>query len=183
MRADQDRAIRRLQQEMARPLGPLEWLLELLAVAGILAAAWFAAANWARLPDRFPVHFDVTGRPDRFGAPGELLVLIGVQVLLYALLTVIIILLPHAPTIRLNVPTATEDDAPRLARVLRWNLRGIKAFLAWLFAYVTWRSILVARGAATGLGEGFVAAVLLLTGAHVIVFLGLLARTGAGSRG
>lgn len=182
MHPDQERALRRLQEELARPLEPLDWLFEFLALAGVLAAAWLAAANWAQLPDRFPVHFDLTGKPDRFGRPAELLELIGVQLALYAVLTAVLFIMPRLPARWVNAPMATEHNAPRLARILRLNLRGLKVVLTWLFTYIAWRSILVARGEAAGLGGGFIAAVLVVSEVHVIVLLWMMLRAGADSR-
>lgn len=180
MRRDPDPALRHLQQALRRPLDGLEWALEAAALAGWLAAAWLVAAHWGELPERFPTHFDLAGRPDGFGPPSVLVELLAVQGSIYALLTGVLVVVPRLPTRFLSVPTrVTEANAPWLARVLRWNLRGLKVFTTWMLTYVAWRSILVARGAAEGLGGGFVAAVILISHLHVLVLLALLVIGGS----
>lgn len=41
------------------------WFLPVAILAG---TAWYLAAHWADIPDRFPVHWGLSGKPDRWAA-------------------------------------------------------------------------------------------------------------------
>jgi uncharacterized membrane protein len=70
------------------PLSRLEIVLRVLVV-GIAACIVQLALVWAALPARVPVHFGVTGRPDRYGSKSLLLILPAIAAVLTLLLTLV----------------------------------------------------------------------------------------------
>lgn len=145
-------AVGRFQEALRASLTAGEIILELIALAGLGVNAGLAAYFGPRVAGRVPVHFDLSGRPDRFGGPGTLWEGVLVSFLLYGLLTVV----PRLPARWLNVPVQiTARNAARVAGTMRFTLRVLKIFLVWMFTYITWQSIAVARGAARGLDAWF----------------------------
>ncbi|HEY8416361.1 MAG TPA: hypothetical protein VIK99_11390 [Thermaerobacter sp.] len=145
MHSDRERALHRLREELRRPLAAWEWLLEAVALAGLVTALGIVAASWRHLPDRIPTQFLFTGRhPDYRGDPLELLFFLGIQVTLYALLSGAFHLLPDI----LNYPRPmTEETAPRWATAIRFILRAIKAYVMCLQAHMVWITVAVSRRA------------------------------------
>lgn len=144
----QNGPLARLQQELARPLSRWELVLEGLALAGLLATLAIAAIHWGALPDRIPIHFGLSGRPDGYGDRAALWFLVFMQVALYFGLTGVF----HLPPEAFNFPASlTEENAPRLARSLRFIIRSAKALVMGTFAHWVWMTVAVARGRAAGL--------------------------------
>lgn len=57
-------------------------LTKLFAVAMALYSYFLIKANLARLPSRIPTHFNFAGKPDGWGSPHVLWVLLAIQVLI-----------------------------------------------------------------------------------------------------
>lgn len=70
-----------------RKLSPLQLVLEVAAAAGLIAHAVLLARAWMTLSDTIPVHFGISGQPDKWEPKGELLVLPALSLLVYAGLT------------------------------------------------------------------------------------------------
>ncbi|HEY8416372.1 MAG TPA: DUF1648 domain-containing protein [Thermaerobacter sp.] len=164
---------RLFQAAWRRAPDTLEMALELVALAGLGVSAGLAAYYGPRLSGRVPVHFDLAGRPDRFGGAGALWEGVVVSLFLYGLLTAV----PRLPVRWLNVPVqVTERNAARVARAMRYGLGVLKIFLVWTFTYITWRSIAVARGAATGLGAWFIPGLVAGGDLLLVLFIWLMWR-------
>jgi uncharacterized membrane protein len=137
---------------------PLEKLLEVLALGGLLYAAALLYTEWEQLPLRIPKHFGISGEPDGWGGKPNLLALLLVGAGLYVLLTI----LSFFPQLG-NYPwEITEENAPRQYRITRSMLSWLKMELVWLFAYLEWCSIQVATGKASGLSPHLLLTVILV---------------------
>ncbi|HSN89011.1 MAG TPA: DUF1648 domain-containing protein [Thermoanaerobaculia bacterium] len=124
-----------------------EVLLEVAAAAGLALMIGGLAAFWGSIPERVPVHFGVTGTPDRWGSKGEMLILLAVTLALYTGLT-FISRIPH----HFNYPwQITEANARELYRLSRLLLTGLKAIVVWMFTSLLWGSVEVALGRSDGL--------------------------------
>ncbi len=66
----------------------IDRILEALALLALLGGGALVVVSWATLPDSVPMHFDMSGAPDRFGSKVELWVLFGVFVLTYLTMAV-----------------------------------------------------------------------------------------------
>ena len=112
-------------------------------------AAWIALASlWAitlyhynSLPGTIPTHYDLSGKPDRYGKKAMLLLLPLIGTVLFAILG----LLNRYPRF-FNYPgKLTEANAARLLRILRLGI--LLTFLT-----ITWGTIIAATGQAEGPG-------------------------------
>jgi uncharacterized membrane protein len=126
-------------------------LLELASIAGIVFLGYLLAVNWPQLPERLPSHFGLDGRPDAYSGKSSLLLLPGIAVSVYILLTVVG-RYPH----RFNYAwKITPENAYRQYQLGVTMLAAVKAEVIWIFDYITLRVIRVSLGMADGLGPMF----------------------------
>ena len=124
-----------------------EVLLEVAAAAGLALMIGGLASFWGSIPDRVPLHFGITGAPDRWGSKGELLILLAVSLALYTGLT-FISRIPH----HFNYPwQITEANAREQYRLSRLLVTGLKAIVVWMFTSILWGTVEVALGRRDGL--------------------------------
>lgn len=124
----------------------------ILEAFGLAAMAWLvylavgAFYGPARLPARIPTHFGVNGRPDAWGPATSLLILPGVAIALYLLMTIV----ARHPS-AFNFPVrVTPMNRPRLEALAVDMIAWLKAELAWLFAGLEWFALRAARHPGTG---------------------------------
>lgn len=86
-----------------------------LAAAAMVA---YAAAHYAELPERIPVHFDLAGQPDRWAAksPAQLLLLPGMTLALGGFMSWMGLLLAHAKRALRHPGTERSAEAQRRFR-------------------------------------------------------------------
>lgn len=154
------------------PRTPVEIAVEAAAFAGVLALAWILASQWPDLPQRVPRHFNAAGAPDAWGCKGSLLPLPAIALAVYIGLS-LLSLVPH----RLNYPVRlTADNAARQYLLGRMLVAVLKTEIVWLLTYGVWQTMRVARGQATGLGSGFLPAMLAALVLPIAVYLLAAAR-------
>jgi hypothetical protein len=136
---------------------PWEFILEIISLLGLLGAAYMLIKFWTDLPDKIPKHFGFTGEVDAWGDPSSLYFLLGVNLLMYIMMT-IIRRFPHT----FNYPVQiTADNAAQQYQLAIWYIALLKAQVVWLFVYLQWQIIQVALGNSTGLGTWFIVVVIL----------------------
>jgi uncharacterized membrane protein len=143
-----------------------EWLLELGACAALLTQFLMVFSAWPDLPDRVPQHFDAAGQADAWGSKATLLLLPGVSFAVFVLMTMIS-RRPHISSVPVEI---TPANARRVYRLIRFQTIWLKAVIAMVFAYMSWRTIEQARGGAEGLGAGFLPLTILGVGSAVAWF-------------
>ncbi len=114
-----------------------------LGMLAVLCWITYAALHGAeRLPDRIPTHFDISGQPNAWGAPGFLWLLPMVGAGLYLLLTV----LGSIRFRRYNLPVrVTEANLPFIQEQTSEMVAWIKCEMLCLFTYLQWSIIQSAR--------------------------------------
>ena len=127
------------------PRTPLETGLEAISLLGLLGGVLLLVVLWPQIPADIPGHYDAAGNVTRYDPKGSLWGLVGVNAGLYALLSVI----NFFPRVW-NLP-GDPEDRPRQFLLARTVVRGLKAFVIWLFTLILWLDVRVAQGAATGL--------------------------------
>jgi Protein of unknown function (DUF1648) len=152
------------------PLSRLEIVPRVLVVVGIAVCIVQLVLVWDALPASVPIHFGVTGRPDRYGSKSVLLILPAVAVALTLLLT-LVARFPQS----FNYPVrVTPENAPRLYRQGRLLLAWLNVLVVWLFAAIEQQTVEIALGHAHAFSNGFV--VLLVAVAVGVPFsIGVLA--------
>lgn len=138
------------------PFSPADRALAVAAYLGAGALIMIAAAGILRLPEAVPVHFNLTGNPDRWGSPWELLLVPAIGLLLFAFLGVL------AGRARVfNYPVAiTPQNAGRQLVLARRMILAMRAVLVWVFVFLLLGMLRVAQGVADGLSPLFVPLVL-----------------------
>jgi hypothetical protein len=124
-------------------------IIESCALLGLLLCL-LLLVDYPKLPDRVPSHYDHTGLPDGWGQKSVLFVLPVVALVQYGLLTI----LAHGLGSGVDRGQATPNPSLLLSL--------LKLEIVWMCTYIEWRTILVARETAAGLGAGFLPMILII---------------------
>jgi len=153
------------------PITPLEFLLELVSILGLVIAALILIKLWPDLPASIPKHFGPTGEVDAWGDRSSLYFVLGTNLFLYVMLT-IVRRFPHT----FNYPVRiTADNAQRQYQLAIWYMALLKAQVVWLFVYLEWQIIQVALERSSGLGTWFLVVVLVGLLLPILIYV-LVAR-------
>ncbi len=126
---------------------PGGWPLQLGPFAALAGAALYLRSRWASLPERFPIHWRLDGRPNGWanrnaaGVYGPLLIaaVVAGSMALFAVL-----LRRRSGQIQAGEPAEAER---RFRRATLWTLVGTEYFIALVF---TWVGLLPLSAAASG---------------------------------
>jgi hypothetical protein len=133
------------------PKNEADRLLDYFSLAAVAGALLLIAFYYPKLPASIPIDFDSAGRPDAYGSKHIMLLLIGLQILIYIGLGQL-----HRHPDKFNYPVkVTEANAPELHRLGQRLLRGLKAFISGLFTYFLGAMIAITLGWVNGLGAWF----------------------------
>jgi uncharacterized membrane protein len=135
---------------------PVDWLLEATAFAGLMFSIGFAVYYFPRLPETIPSHFDASGLPDGYSSKSTFLMLPGIGLFVYILLS-FIVLVPNQFNYAVKITPANALKQYALAIKL---IRYLKAAVIWLFFYISYATIRVAENEEPGLGLWFLPIVL-----------------------
>jgi uncharacterized membrane protein len=126
------------------PRTRLEITLEFFAAAGVSLGLYLLFTMYSQLPERIPVHFDFSGRPDSWGGKETLWFLGAIMVVMYGAMT-LICRVPHL----FNYPwSITAENAERQYRIARTFLTLLKTEIIWFFALLIYETIEVGMGEA-----------------------------------
>ncbi len=154
------------------PRSPLDYVAEVIALAGVVGCIVSVVGSWNALPEKIPHHFGFSGEPDAWGGKWVLVFLPAVAFVMYIGLTVLS-RIPH----RFNYWWAiNEQNAAKQYRVAVSMVGWLKAEVVWMFAFITWTTIRVAMGKSEGLGAAFLPVVLGVVFGTVAVHLVLAYR-------
>jgi uncharacterized membrane protein len=142
---------------------PVDLLIELLGMISLCLLFLLPLVYMNRLPDEIPVHFKLSGQPDRYSEKGSLWIFPLVSLFLYAALTAVN-RFPHV----FNYPVkVTEENAERLYRIGTRTLRILKTLLVTMFLYAMAYTLNFSTGKQAGpvyiIMPGFVILILALT--------------------
>lgn len=121
----------------AELLATFRWVLEGFALAALLTSLFWLKSQVGNIPERIPVHFGITGKPDRWGSRWTLVFYVVLAVGLYVGMSI------GGGTLDLiagQIHTSPKE---------RFLFCYVKVFMVLLFFYVYWITIQVARGKAT----------------------------------
>jgi uncharacterized membrane protein len=161
--------------------------LILLFLAGI-----FVYSSYPRLPERIPMHFDLAGRPDRWGGRGSIFVLFVFALVMTTVFYLLIRFIPRlaANPRSLNIPHKEEFlKLPAEKQETYWAI--FKEFFAGLAAAINLLFYLIIRGTVRiATGETrllpfklLIPAFLLIVLVAVYYFVRLITRPGKLVRG
>lgn len=108
---------------------PVDWLMEISAIAGIALLFGYAVYWYRYLPQIIPTHFGGNGKVDGYGDKSTLYMLPSVGLFVYVLMTMIA-LVPHT----FNFPgKITPQNAMRQYRLATRLIRYLKMAIMYLF--------------------------------------------------
>ncbi len=146
---------------------PIDYVVELLAIVGLVSQGVYALFIYPTLPSTIPIHFGFDGKANNYGGREWIFFPFVVALVLYILLTVIS-RFPQA----YNYPwRVTEANAPRLYAVARRMLVWLKAEMVLLFAYITWAIVRYTTVAPGPFDFGFVVVALVIIFGTIGVFI------------
>ncbi|WP_420580424.1 DUF1648 domain-containing protein [Reichenbachiella sp.] len=164
---------------MARPklkltLSSFDVLMELMGGVLIILLVAYPLYRYAELPEVIPMHFDATGKPDRFGSKCSIWILPMVGFVVYVGL-MILNRFPHL----FNYPTEiTNHNAERQYKLAATLVRTINFSTALIFYYITYQSVQSALVGQDGLGRMFLPLVILGTICPIAWYLIKVYRNG-----
>ncbi|MEI6682064.1 MAG: DUF1648 domain-containing protein, partial [Bacteroidota bacterium] len=160
---------------VSRPeMTPADWLIEAAALLGMMFFAGYVLYNFPHLPDRIPTHFNEAGKADDYGDKSSFLILPGVALFIYTLLT-LINRVPHIFNLPVKITPANALHQYTIATRL---IRTLKTAIVWLFWYISYSTIIVARDSSKGLGTWFLPLTLSLVFIPIIVYFIAAKRRG-----
>lgn len=118
-------------------LALLRWVFEALSLAALLAALVWLKMQLDDIPERIPVHFGITGKPDRWGGRWHLALYVAFLLAVY---------------IGMSIAGGTPDlfaGQIQTQATERFILSYVKCGVVLMFFYVFWITIRVARGQAS----------------------------------
>ena len=137
-------------------------MLDIAALSISVFYVVFAAMSYGNLPDKIPVHYDLSGQVDGMGGKSVLLLIVGIGLLLFIILKVINNY-PHT----FNYPVKiTEDNALSHYQSAMQMMSMMNVFCAAIFAYLVYTTIQTANGMANGVSPYFI---YLVIGALILV--------------
>ena len=148
-------------------MSTVRMFLEVISVVGIIHTWRLALQSWAGLPDRIPIHFGFSGKPDGWGKKGFIWLFPAMAVLVYAAMSITSFL---PATFNYPVPINAANAARQLSIALT-AMATMKAEIVWLSAYGVWKTIRTVRGEADGLGAAFVPAFIFIMFATLAPFV------------
>jgi uncharacterized membrane protein len=137
-------------------------MLEAAGAAAVVALLGYAVFVWPSLPAMVPIHFGLSGPPDRWATRGALALLPGA-----ALFTHLSITLAQRRAVY-NFPVrVTPANAEQLRALAHRLMTSVKLVVAATCGYLFWLSAAIARGRAGGLPVWFAPAFIIVLAALV----------------
>lgn len=131
------------------PQNPLEIVLEFASLAGLMLGWAVLIRNWASIPDIAPIHFDITGKPDRVARRRWLFIVPVVALLLYMGIGLVRMMDPQS----MNYPVRiTPENAERQFAIGRSVMTSLRVVILLFLAYLSLNMVRVATGKKPGLG-------------------------------
>ncbi len=151
---------------------PVDWILEILSVVGLLCFLGFAIYQYANLPDTIPTHFDSGGNPDAYGSKKVMWLFPAVALVLYAILTVI----SRIPQ-KLNYFVKITQSNARIQYLLVVRfIRYLKLIMILMLFYIGYVSVMISQHASTNIGAWFLPVYFSVIFIPVIIYLILTLR-------
>lgn len=145
----------------------LDLTVEIISATVLITAIALLLFYYPTLPERVPSHYDALGQPDSYSSKSKLIILVGIGIFLYALLTVIS-RFPHIFNYPVNITeTNAESQYVNSVRMLRY----IKLVIICQFTYIVYASIMIALGTQATLGVAFLPVSLAFLFGVMIIFI------------
>ena len=111
----------------------IDIVIEVICLLLLGGITFYLILNWSSMPDKIPMHYDIAGQIDRWGKKSEIIFIPVVSWLLYLLITVS----EHFPQSWNTGVQITEENAPRVYRILKSMVKTTKLLMVIMFSYIT----------------------------------------------
>ena len=147
--------------------------VEIFSITALFFQGLLLLGTWNLLPDSIPIRFGFMGEADAQGDKSDLLLLFGLSVFVYTLLTWI----GRYPQ-KFNYPwQITPGNAARQYNLAGNFLRAVKCEIAWMFAIISAKIVGISFGLPSSLGNFFVPTIVAVTGLTGIIYMLLASRS------
>jgi uncharacterized membrane protein len=99
------------------PMDRIDLYLEITAIMLLLFCVFTTLIIWSQLPERVPIHFNITGQADRYGSKASFLIILPVLLFLYLAFT-ILGKFPHIYNYVVKITKKNAEKQYRLAKRL-----------------------------------------------------------------
>lgn len=106
--------------------------IEILCLAGIVGSLAYLAISWANIPLEVPIRFDEAGNATEYGSRNQVWLMVGINVLIYALLTFI----TTKPQLWNTGVAVTRENADKVYKIIRRLIDQVKVYITMLFTYL-----------------------------------------------
>ncbi len=164
-----DRSINRNKSDRPRlkpEFWPADWLLEGLALIGLLFFIGYFIYHFPKLPQIIPSHFNAAGEVDAYSSKSSLWLLAGMTVFIYGLLT-FISFIPDKFNFLVKITVQNANVQYSMAVRL---IRYLKLIIVLLFTYIFYSTIRAASYPSSGLGLWFIPVFLCLLFIPIILY-------------
>jgi len=133
------------------PLRTADWVLEVAGIVMLIGTIIFIVTSYSSLSDQIATHFNPSGEPDAFGSKSTVWIVMGINILIYVLLS-LATRIPHHLNYLVEI---TEHNAARQYRIAINIMRSLKVITMIIFCFLAIMKIMIAEGKSTGLGNLF----------------------------
>jgi len=118
-------------------------IFNLVSLIGIALSVVFILINWNVLPDRFPIHFSISGEPDNFAGKWAVWLSPIISAAIYFLMQLMI----SKPWMVSNYPyKITPETKEKHYNIIRDTGYYLRVGIIWVFTYIQWWVIEFAKG-------------------------------------
>lgn len=129
----------------------IDLFIESLSYIVVLLLICIPAYYYNQLPDKIPIHFDGSGNPDGYGKKEMIWLLPAIGLVMFFVLNQVT---KHPHSFNYLKPI-TEANALHQYTLASRMMRVLNFITSSIFCFITWQSIRVALGQASGLGSLF----------------------------
>jgi hypothetical protein len=147
----------------------VDWALEAVSLAAVIATVAVAAAYWPRIAARAPLHLRI---PRAWNPKTALWIMLGIDVGTYLLLTAA----ARFQRLIYFVPAEMGRSSPQVRQLLLSMIIVLKAVMALLSAYLVWALVKVMLGHARSLNPRFLTLFVLCVPVPLILYTVKLRR-------
>lgn len=165
--SDLYKRVQEKRPKLKLPYSRVEKFIEILAFMGLVVSVGLIIKYLPTLPDTIPTHFGFNGKADGWGSRNTLLMIPGITIALYLLLTA----LARVPQLFNYANKITEANARESYIIGRKTMIYIKTEVIFIFTYLEWNSIMGALNERSGLDLWFLPVTLIVVFGTVIYFI------------
>jgi uncharacterized membrane protein len=146
--------------------GPVDWLLEGMALIGLLFFIGYFIYHYPHLPETIPGHFNAAGEVDGYSSKSSVWTLAGMAIFVYGLLT-FLSFIPNRFNFLVKI---TPANALRQYTMATRLIRYLKLVIVLLFTYIFYSTVRSVGIGSDGTGIWFMPVFLCMVFVPVVIY-------------